>query len=217
MGAHRPDLPSGHARAVRSRTRGLWPAEPFDAADTSDVCHPDHYLATAGSWVEQVLRADFARYHQLAAAAARADSPAEIDALTTRTAAIEGPWLEREGSWARAWQHAVAAREDWIRAPEAMSGRLGALEEERSRGWLTVTDLELRTLHQLRELTTTDSRDPDHSPSEPADPIDRDGAQIITAALGPELLPRHAADTAASDTFDSSVGSEQALDDGPGR
>ncbi|WP_331758357.1 hypothetical protein OG225_40335 (plasmid) [Nocardia sp. NBC_01377] len=216
MSFDRPDLSPAHTQAARSRTAGLWTAEPFDTADPADVCNPNHYEGKTDSWVEQVLRADFARYHQLRDAADRSNSPAEIQALTTRAAAIETPGLDRANSWTRTWEHAVEVRTDWIDAPDTMSHRLGALEEERIRGWHTLTDLELRTLYQLRELTGNGIWDQTQSPTESDRPVDAQAAQIIEAALVPELRATSHLHIVATDPSEG-ADAERFLEEGPGR
>lgn len=93
---------------------------------------------------EQKMRSDFDRYHEIRNTWPCADSVAAADEIATR-------W--GNGSHREAWAYLEDATADFRFHPDTAGRLLDHVEQDRTRGLDTVTDVQYRSLTQAQEVT----------------------------------------------------------------
>ncbi|MGW0046989.1 hypothetical protein OG935_05550 [Nocardia cyriacigeorgica] len=122
-------------------------------AGASDATDPFYYANTGASWDEQLLRADFARAHQLRGAAYRADND-QMMVMLADAGRLAERWRTRDDDLAAVWEGLENAVLGWRHAPATMARLLNNLEHDAQRGRESaLPEPEVRSLYQAGELT----------------------------------------------------------------
>ncbi|TLG01723.1 hypothetical protein FEK35_23790 [Nocardia cyriacigeorgica] len=120
-------------------------------AGASDETDPFYYANTGVSWDEQLLRADFARAHQLREAAYRADND-QMTVMLADAGRLAERWRTRD--LAAVWEGLENAVLGWRHAPATMARLLNNLEHDAQHGRdSALPEAEVRSLYQAGELT----------------------------------------------------------------
>ncbi|MBF6320391.1 hypothetical protein IU453_26935 [Nocardia cyriacigeorgica] len=122
-------------------------------AGASVETDPFYYANTGASWGEQLLRADFARAHQLREAAYRADND-QMTVMLADAGRLAERWRTRDDDLAAVWEGLHDAVLGWRHAPATMARLLNNLEEDLQHGRESVLpESEIRSVYQAGELT----------------------------------------------------------------
>ncbi|MCX4099099.1 hypothetical protein [Nocardia sp. alder85J] len=115
--------------------------------DPADPASPAHY-PDAATLAEQLMRADFARMHQLRAAAPHAETLEAAEQLLDQAAEIRRAWLLTDGQPFSDFQYLIDAVAAWTRNPAAMRRHLTADNDP-----AILLPIHRRSHHQAAELT----------------------------------------------------------------
>ncbi|PXX52270.1 hypothetical protein DFR70_1332 [Nocardia tenerifensis] len=125
---------------------------------TPDMDLDDPFIARYATKVpderEVLMRADFARMHDVLANMDKLEVGDEFDRLVGQADEIDLRWLDADTADERAaWAYLSDAHDDWKSAPATMARFHDQIGHDRAGGWDPLTPMEWRSQLQARELT----------------------------------------------------------------
>lgn len=154
-------------------------------ADPRDPASPAHYAGQATSWIEQVMRADFARVQQLRAEMGNARTDAEILTLAEQVEEINVGWAERSDDFGREWSHLHALAEAYDRDPDGLDNVIDQIENSLGDEPIGLNSVFARSVNQVQGLVSAAPPSEDAARYTAAAPVPSFGASVKarTAAL----------------------------------
>ncbi|MBH0775056.1 hypothetical protein [Nocardia bovistercoris] len=109
---------------------------------------------------EDHMRAEYDTYYRLGRDMFEAGTEAEIDRMEDQQSEIARRW--QQGPHAEHWNYLADAEHDWEHAPDTMRRFMDnvAFNREHHTGLAALTDVQVRSQEQARELTGNDRPQP---------------------------------------------------------
>lgn len=117
----------------------------------ADPANPNYYAGTASTWAEQVMRADFARVHQLGQERGRTITDTEYQQVTEQMLDISEPWIDRDDVFGREWRDMRALSLGDYYSPLEFEAAVERLEQARPET-LGENAMFTRSVEQVGEL-----------------------------------------------------------------
>ncbi|MEU8901759.1 hypothetical protein AB0C65_38255 [Nocardia sp. NPDC048505] len=129
------------------------PTVPPRSSDPSDPTNPLHYPQCA-TWTEQVMRADFARIHEIREELASPTPFTNTDAARDQANEIAARWEARADEIGDQWTVLNSLAGWYAESPESLDDAAASVKQARVDNLASVSAPYVRSLDQVRELLT---------------------------------------------------------------